>query len=403
LCALTGSEHALVGQASSPMNSSIPHILLGAYSLQAGVGGIARVARLMARVLIEEQRAGALMVRGLTLGDAEVPADLDLPVALAWKSKVRFSLKALGAALGCRHFIYDGCHLSQVHFLPLLRWKPFLTFIHGIEVWEKGKPGYVKSARRATMLLANSEYTRERTNRLHGGFARARVCWLATESDDLPSAPRDLEQVPSEVLIVGRLEVERYKGHRELIACWPRVTAAVPDAVLRIVGQGPDLKPLQELAARSPAAGRIVFEGFVSDKALEQLYARAAVFAMPSRGEGFGLVYIEAMRHGLPVIASVHDAAPEVVLEGKTGYNVNLDRPDELPEGLIHVLKDADHARQLGLNGQKRWAEHFRYSAFRDRFRPLLYEFLGCPEPRPPQVGHPANREERCPERQVLR
>jgi phosphatidylinositol alpha-1,6-mannosyltransferase len=72
----------------------------------------------------------------------------------------------------------------------------------------------------------------------------------------------------------------------------------------------------------------------------------------------------------------MHDAAPEVVLDGRTGYTVNLDKPDELPERIIHLLKNRDTAKQLGINGQRRWAEDFCYSAFRDRFEPLLREFL---------------------------
>jgi phosphatidylinositol alpha-1,6-mannosyltransferase len=106
------------------------------------------------------------------------------------------------------------------------------------------------------------------------------------------------------------------------------------------------------------------------------VWTECNVFAMPSRGEGFGLVYIEAMRHGLPVIASVHDAAPEVNLDGVTGYNVNLDRPDELGDRVIHLLRDEDSAARMGDAGRRRWAEHFRYSAFRDRFLPILTDFL---------------------------
>src|SRR4051812_11487623 len=118
----------------------------------------------MARVLIEAMQEGWLSVRGMTLGDREPAPDLCLPVSLVHKSKIRFSLKALMASMSCRHFIYDACHLSQVHRLPLLRRRPYMTFIHGIEVWEKAKKRYVKSARRATMLLANSEFTRDKTD-----------------------------------------------------------------------------------------------------------------------------------------------------------------------------------------------------------------------------------------------
>ena len=82
------------------------------------------------------------------------------------------------------------------------------------------------------------------------------------------------------------------------------------------------------------------------------------------------------MRRGVPLVASVHDAAPEINLDGVTGFNVNLDKPDELPERLIFLLKNPDHAALLGHNGQMRWREHFRYSCFRERFLPFLREFL---------------------------
>ena len=85
------------------------------------------------------------------------------------------------------------------------------------------------------------------------------------------------------------------------------------------------------MAAQSSAASQIVFEGFVPEADLDRYYASATVFAMPSRGEGFGLVYIEAMRHGLPVIASDEDAGPEIVKHGETGYTINRKRTQELP------------------------------------------------------------------------
>jgi phosphatidylinositol alpha-1,6-mannosyltransferase len=345
-------------------------------TLMPGAGGIARVARLMARVLAEEAAQSGRPARALILGDDRSPADISLPAAVARHSRVWFTAQALKASLRCRHFVFDGCQLAQVHRVPGLGQRPFLTFLHGIEIWEDAKPGYLRAARQARVLLANSDFTRRRAAELHGPrFLTASVCWLATEADH-PPPPRPAEDRPPEVLVVGRLEGGRYKGHRELIECWPDVVAAVPGAVLRIVGQGPDGDPLRRLRALSPVAQQIIFQGFVPDQELEDLYARATAFAMPSRGEGFGLVYIEAMRQGLPVVASVHDAAPEVVCDGQTGYNVNLDHPGELAERLIGLLRDPDRARRMGECGQRRWAEHFRYSAFRERFRPLLRRLL---------------------------
>jgi phosphatidylinositol alpha-1,6-mannosyltransferase len=167
-----------------------------------------------------------------------------------------------------------------------------------------------------------------------------------------------------------------YKGHREMIATWPKVLQVVPDARLAIAGRGPSLDLFRRQAAASGAAGSIDFLGFVSEEELERLYARATVLAMPSRGEGFGLVYIEAMRHGVPVLASVHDAAPEINLDGVTGYNVDLDRKDDLADRLIRLLRDRDLGARLGAAGRERWKEHFRFASFRARFAPLLERFL---------------------------
>jgi phosphatidylinositol alpha-1,6-mannosyltransferase len=135
------------------------------------------------------------------------------------------------------------------------------------------------------------------------------------------------------------------------------------------------LAELQARVAASPVAGAIDVLGFVPDVELDALYASASVFAMPSRGEGFGLVYIEAMRHGLPVVASIHDAAPEVNLDGVTGYNVDMDRPDELPARLIRLLSDPAHAAALGAAGRQRWEDHFRATAFERRLDADLSDF----------------------------
>ena len=97
---------------------------------------------------------------------------------------------------------------------------------------------------------------------------------------------------------------------------------------------------------------------------------------MPSRGEGFGLVYIEAMRYGVPVIASIHDAGQEVNVDGQTGYNVSLDRPRELGDRLVELLSSPSLMRQLGAAGRVRWHEFFRFSAFKRQFLPIVDAFL---------------------------
>lgn len=351
-------------------------VLLAAESLDAGNGGISRVARLMATVAAEQQRAGQLRADALVLNREASSLKTGLAVAAAEGRRTTFVARAHSASFSHSHFMYDFVGMARAHCrLPLLR-RPFLTWMHGIEVWEDTRPDRIAWARRADVLVANSAYTRDRAERAHGGFSRAKVCWLATESDEESPLQRAAGGPPTVTLVARLTLTDRYKGHRELIGCWPRVVAAVPDARLLFVGRGPGREHIQELASRSPACRSIELHGFVPDEDMEAVWAGTTVLAMPSRGEGFGLVYIEAMRHGIPVVASVHDAAPEVNLDGVTGFNVNLDKPDELPERLIFLLKNPDRAVQLGRHGQERWRNHFRYSSFRERFLPILNEFL---------------------------
>ena len=225
---------------------------LAVTSLQPGGGGIARVARLMASVLGGEANAGRMRVRAVSLYDEGATADGSVSVVAAGGSRWRYSAAVHAAALRSTHSLSDSLAMVRAHNrLPLLR-RPLLAWVHGIEVWEGARADRLAAASRTDLLVVNSAHTRERAERLHGGFARARVCWLGTESDTAPP-PRRLDGPPV-VLVLGRLEPGRDKGHHALIDSWPNVVSAVPQARLRIVGGGPDLNRIRDLAGRSPAA-----------------------------------------------------------------------------------------------------------------------------------------------------
>lgn len=349
-------------------------LFCGLDSLALDQGGVARLSRLVARVLVDPA-AGLPPASGVVLRDGCPPPNLTLPLVAARGSQIRFAARATLAAASHTHFVYCFLGLARAHALAAQLGRPYLAFVCGVEAWPGvwGRPDRAIAARRAARLVAISEYTVRRAIDLDPTFARAEVCWLATEDDELP--PRPVDCPPPRVLIVGRMD-EGYKGHAELIACWQRVVAEVPDAVLTIVGRGPAADQFRRQAADSPVARLIEFRGFVPESDMPALWRQSAVFAMPSRGEGFGLVYIEAMRHGVPVVASVHDAGAEVNAHGVSGYNVNMNESSELPARLIELLRSPRRASELGDGGRARWAEHFRYSAFRRRFGDILTRFL---------------------------
>jgi phosphatidylinositol alpha-1,6-mannosyltransferase len=245
----------------------------------------------------------------------------------------------------------------------------------GIEVWEDLRSDRRRALDAASLRLAISSYTRDRVVRVHGRYADAKVCWLATETDDEPQSRSDDLPSPPTVLLIARMD-ESDKGHRTLISAWPEITAAIPEACLLLVGGGSHYEQIRDLARQSSAASKIELPGFVPEERISEFWRRANIYAMPGRVDGFGIAFVEAMRHGLPIIASREDAGQEINADGVTGFNVRLDRPGELAAGIIELLRNQKLAEQCGRRAVERWRRNFSFSRFHERFSTILNDWV---------------------------
>jgi len=268
---------------------------------------------------------------------------------------------------------FDQVGLARSTTLPLPGLPPrYAVFCHGTERLVSGRSTSVQALGGAWRLLANSEYTRKLLRETFPETAdRVRVVPLCIDPQRIEAWERDPPPVPGAerapaVLIIGRMWAEeRGKGHDTLLAAWPRVVAAVPDAELWVVGDGDD-RPRLEAVTRETGLGHCVrFLGLMGDIELARCYRRAALLAMPSRQEGFGLVYAEALWQGTPCIASTADAAGEVVTDGETGRLVPYDDADALTEAVIALLSDPPLRARLGAAGMRQARERFTYPRFR--------------------------------------
>ena len=155
------------------------------------------------------------------------------------------------------------------------------------------------------------------------------------------------------MVTVSRLH-DHYKGHDAVIEALPLVRAHVPDVLWVIIGEG-SLRPFYEGRVRELGLGPYVrFLGAVSDAERDAWLDRAHVFVMPSRstsngqGEGFGIVYLEAAAHALPVVAGNCGGALDAVVDNETGLLVDPTDSQAIARALIELLLDKQHAMQLG-------------------------------------------------------
>lgn len=250
-----------------------------------------------------------------------------------------------------------------------------IVMLYGVEAWRTHDRYTTWALRACDRVVAISTYTLERFYQSNPALRAipGSVCYLPART---LAADRPLE-MPSRqglrVTTVGRLELRGLKkGQRELIALWPRVVEMFPHATLCIVGGGVGQIELERLAVAHGVQQQVVFTGAVSDAQLDQLYRDSDVFAMPSQGEGFGLVFAEAMARGIPCIASRLDAGGEVVVDGETGYVVDPTEPAQILHALQQLLGDAALRKRMGEAGRQRAVTVFSHEQFAVRIRALL-------------------------------
>jgi phosphatidyl-myo-inositol dimannoside synthase len=270
-------------------------------------------------------------------------------------------------------YVFDllGPARAQAYLPGLLR-APYLIQLHGIEVWRPLQWDRARALAKATVACSVSAYTIERARPYCPGLNGASVLPLALEErkpEGAVDAPLLARLDRGFLLIAGRMDPrERYKGHDQLL----EALTAFADARLVVAGDGEDRRRLEEKANALGLGERAIFTGFVSEATLAELYRRCAAFVMPSRGEGFGLVYLEAMRAGKPVLAARGSAAEEIVVDGATGLLVDPEDREEMRSALDRLLGYPGEARRMGEAGFERWKREFGSERFRARLEPLL-------------------------------
>jgi phosphatidylinositol alpha-1,6-mannosyltransferase len=358
----------------------------------ARAGGVQYAGRLILRAL-QDWPPAPPRVTLLTIND--VSQDLE-----PWKSgcqafggggrRIATTLKARALL---RRERWDLILLGHLHLAPLVMAlaskprPPSVAIIHGIEAWQPLTRARRWALHKVDRLVFVSHHSQRRATEANPWLDKMQsvVCPLGLLPEQARVRPSTGEDEPPKghpfngnagheqafpflgqyALMIGRMaRSESYKGHEELIRIWADVVKHRQDFPLLIVGKGDDQLRLEALARQ--LAAPVQFLGAVDDATRDLLMTRCRCFCMPSRGEGLGLVYLEAMRAGKPILAGTTDAGAEAVVDGITGRVVDPADSRALLNGILDV--SGDQAAAMGEAGRQRFLEHYRYERFLDRF-----------------------------------
>jgi glycosyltransferase involved in cell wall biosynthesis len=287
------------------------------------------------------------------------------------RRKGRFVREALRMSRGCSRLVCGHVALLPAAWLAR-RLNPALEYYlvaHGIEVWRPFSFAERIGLGGAKRIFCVSEFTRRellRRRPLPPGRAVVLSNALDPRIEIAPGSP--LSACPPVILSVSRLSSEdRYKGLDHLIAAMPAIREAEPGACLRIAGHGDDSRRLQEIALKSGLLnGAVKFLGFLEDKALAAEMSACRLFALPSRDEGFGLVFLEAMAHGRPCLGANAGGTPEVIA-GDTGVLVEFGDVPGIARACAGALR-----RAWDQDAILERAREYSYPQFKQRLSLLL-------------------------------
>ncbi|TYQ23365.1 glycosyltransferase family 4 protein [Pseudanabaena sp. UWO311] len=287
--------------------------------------------------------------------DIEFDEQTKISFAGRWKSTFWhtpiFAAQVLLAAIKDRP---DLIICGHINFSPLaakifnLLKIPYWVIVHGIDAWNIEDKSKIYGLKSAQKIVSVSEYTRDRI-----------VYEQKISPDRIPLLPvtfndRQFTVKPKPQYLLDRLQLnpdqptiltvtrlasgDRYKGYDQIIQALPAIRCQIPNICYLLVGKGDDRDRIEAMVDDLDVRDCVTFAGFVPDDELADYYNLCDLFAMPSKGEGFGIVYLEALACGKPTIGGNQDGAIDALCKGELGVLVNPDSIDEIRETIVEIL-----------------------------------------------------------------
>jgi glycosyltransferase involved in cell wall biosynthesis len=288
-------------------------------------------------------------------GNFLAPHKVHFHCAGVWPLSLRtpaFAAQILGRGLWQRPNLVITTHLNftvAAYWLKRFVGIPYWTVAHGVEAWDIQRPTLQTALRHADRILAVSSYTRDRLLK-EQNLDPSKIEILPNTFDPNrfkigEKPPHLLEQYqlkPEQpiLLTVNRLVLsESYKGYDKVLEALPQIRRVIPNLHYIILGKGDDRPRLEQLIGERQLEDCVTLAGFIPDAELCDYYNLCDVFVMPSKLEGFGIVYLEALACGKPTLGGNQDGAIDALCHGELGALVNPDDVEEIAQTITQILQ----------------------------------------------------------------
>lgn len=377
--------------------------IIGLFPELLGPGGVQEVGRMTAAALTRIAARKDWSVDILSLNDPAGSHSIDFAGQTIssrgfGRAKLSFVLSSIGStrvAAKCGPPIILAAHPNLAVPVDLMRRfsqrAKTIVIAHGVEVWKPLRFYRRRALLRADLVLAPSRDTIQKLIDVQGVASdRTRMlAWPLSPSflllaDDPASLaiPSTFPKKGSILLTVGRwASTERYKGADELIRAIPQLWVSVPDIQLVAVGGGDDLPRLREIADNLGLADRVHFLQNLSREEVAACYAHSDVFALPSTGEGFGLVFLEAMAFSKAVVGVATGGTTDLIENGVNGLLVAPNDVGSLAEALSRLLSDQALRSRMGARGAEIVREKYRFGVLEAELENICGDFVPHEQP----------------------
>lgn len=260
--------------------------------------------------------------------------------------RIAYTAAALARAATRPNLIINGhlYHSALSQLTARVAGAPMVSVLHGTEIWDPIPRRHLVPLQASNLVLCVSADTESRFVEEAPALKGRTALTYNTVGDEFRpgdrAAARARFNLAEEfaILTVARLDVRAYKGHDRIISLLRSLPVGERPVVYLIAGVGEDEARLRTLAAAAGVVERVRFLGKVPAKDLPDLYRAADLFALPSTGEGFGIVYLEAMGCGTPAIGLAVGGAPDALGRGALG---TIARPDGFAQALFAAIEPA--------------------------------------------------------------